>query len=112
MNAEFGRLIDSLELLGILKKTHIIVTSDHGEMFERGILEHITPTLFEPIARVPLVFHRPGQEKHEDVYTLTSAVDLLPTVNSFVGQSPPEWSDGKVLPTFTNQGVETERMFL
>jgi len=109
VDAEFGRLIESLELQGVLENTHIIVTSDHGEMFERGILEHITPTLFEPIARVPLVIHRPGQEKREDVYTLTSAVDLLPTVNSIMGQSPPEWSDGEVLPTFTNHGVETER---
>jgi len=95
VDAEFGRLIESLELQGVLENTHIIVTSDHGEMFERGILEHITPTLFEPIARVPLVIHRPGQEKREDVYTLTSAVDLLPTVNSIMGQSPPEWSDGE-----------------
>lgn len=109
VDAEFGRLIDSLELHGILENTHIIVTSDHGEMFERGILEHITPTLFEPIARVPLVIHHAGQSKREDINIPTSAVDVLPTVNAMVEQEAVTWSDGVPLPKTSSEATVDER---
>jgi len=109
VDAEFGRLIDSLEQQGILQNTNIIVTSDHGEMFERGILEHITPTLFEPIARVPLVIHHPGQTKREDINIPTSAVDILPTVNAMVGQEVVTWSEGVALPKTSSESTVDER---
>ncbi|MFN2127945.1 MAG: sulfatase, partial [Anaerolineales bacterium] len=48
VDSEFGRLVDSLEQQGFMENTNIIFTSDHGEMFERGISEHVTPTLFDP----------------------------------------------------------------
>jgi len=109
VDAEFGRLIDSLEQQGMLQNTNILVTSDHGEMFERGIGEHVTPTLFEPLARVPLVIHHAGQENREDVHIPTSAVDVLPTVSAMVGQDPPQWSDGKVLPGTSDQNNKGDR---
>lgn len=109
VDAEFGRLINVMEAQGLLNNTYVMVTSDHGEMFERGILEHITPTLFEPIARVPMVIHKPDQLEREDVFTPTSAVDLLPTISSIVNQPAPVWSEGVVLPSFTNQVVQGDR---
>ncbi len=109
VDAEFGRLVDFMQGRGLLENTYVILTSDHGEMFERGILEHNTPTLFEPIVRVPLIIHRPGQAARIDIDTSTSCVDLLPTIHSFTGQPLPQWSDGVILPTFSNQPVESER---
>ena len=109
VDAEFGRLIDTLEQQGLMQNTHIIVTSDHGEMFERGILEHITPTLFEPIARVPLVIHHAGQTKREDINIPTSAVDVLPTVNNMAKKEPVMWSDGIVLPKTSSDQTPAER---
>ena len=64
----------------MLDDTYVIVTSDHGEMFERGIRGHVTPTLYEPVIRVPLLIAKPGQREREDVYAPTSCVDLLPTL--------------------------------
>jgi arylsulfatase A-like enzyme len=107
VDAEFGRLIDALEVRGDLENTWIVFTSDHGEMFERGIWQHTTRTLFDPIIHVPLLISRPGQEIREDVYTNTSCVDLFPTLLSIAGQPIPEWIEGKVLPEF--QGNEPER---
>ena len=113
VDAEFGRLINSLEQQGMLQNTNIIFTSDHGEMFERGILEHITPTLFEPIARVPLVVHHAGQTNREDINIPTSAVDVLPTINNLVGKEPVKWSDGIVLPkTSSDQKFNERNIFI
>jgi arylsulfatase A-like enzyme len=109
VDAEFGRLVNSLEQKGMLKNTNIIFTSDHGEMFERGILEHITPTLFEPIAHVPLVIHHAGQENREDVEIPTSAVDILPTINSMAGNEAIDWSEGTPLPSTSESATESER---
>jgi arylsulfatase A-like enzyme len=113
VDSEFGRLIDSLEQQGILQNTNIIVTSDHGEMFERGIAEHVSPTLFEPLARVPLVIHHASQENREDVHIPTSAVDVLPTISAMVGQDPPQWSDGIVLPaTSDHNNIGDRNVFI
>ena len=109
VDSEFGRLVDSLEQQGFMENTNIIFTSDHGEMFERGISEHVTPTLFDPLSHIPLVIHYAGQENREDIHTPTSAADVLPTVSTMVGQEPPEWSDGRVLPRTSDQKTEGDR---
>lgn len=109
VDAEFGRLVDYMEKQGLLENTYLILTSDHGEMFERGILEHETPTLFEPIIHVPLVIHKPGQTTRVDVHSPTSCVDLLPTIHSIIGQPQPQWSEGVVLPTFGDGIVDDQR---
>jgi arylsulfatase A-like enzyme len=108
-DAEFGKLVDFMRKNGLLDNTILVLTSDHGEMFERGILEHITPTLYEPITRVPLIISQPGQNKRVDVDSPTSCTDLLPTLLHATGKPVPDWTDGQILPTFTNDEVDTER---
>ncbi|MCA9916342.1 MAG: sulfatase [Anaerolineales bacterium] len=99
-DAEFGRLIDNLEQQGILDNTYIVLTSDHGELFERGVRGHVTLTLYEGLTHIPLVIHKPGQQSREDVYQRTTAVDILPTLMQITGQPVPDWTEGRVLPTF------------
>ncbi len=98
LDAEFGRLIDHLERSGLLDNSYIIFTSDHGEILERGASGHSLPLLFEPVIRVPLLIAAPGQRQRQDVYSLTSTVDLLPTLLHLAGQPIPEWALGQVLP--------------
>jgi arylsulfatase A-like enzyme len=103
-DSEFGRLYDSLESQGVLDNTVFVFTSDHGEMFERGIWGHMTPTLYDPVIRVPLLISKPGQTKREDIYTPNSSIDILPTLLQMTGQSIPEWCEGTVLPPFNDRG--------
>ena len=100
VDAEFARLYRSLEQSGLLENTWLILTSDHGEMFERGILQHITQTLYQPILHVPLLIFPPGQAERVDVFDATSAIDLLPTVAHLIGQEIPAWAEGAVLSPF------------
>lgn len=101
VDAEFGRLFDSLEQSGILEDTWLILTSDHGELFERGIGGHSTELLTEPIMRVPLLIFEPGRESRLDVFENTSAIDILPTLSKITGQEVPEWAEGIVLPPYS-----------
>ncbi|MCP4356838.1 MAG: sulfatase-like hydrolase/transferase [Chloroflexi bacterium] len=101
-DAEFGRLINNLEQDGLLDNTYLILTSDHGELFERGIRGHVTATLWDPITHVPLFIRAPGQTKRTDVFTRTSAVDLLPTIAHLTAQPVPDWAEGQILPTMNN----------
>ena len=59
--------------------------------------------------QVPLLVSKPGQKAREDVYTPTSAVDLLPTLLHATGQPILEWREGEVIPPFSNGGTKTER---
>lgn len=102
-DAEFGRLYDYLTEKGLLDNTLVIFTSDHGEMFERGIKGHNTPVLFNPLVHVPLLVHRPGQRERMDYYEPTSCTDLLPELAQFCGLPAPEWCEGRPL-TAANPG--------
>jgi arylsulfatase A-like enzyme len=98
LDAEFGRMLDFLKQTGLLENSYIIVTSDHGELFERGVTGHSTPLVFEPLIRVPLIISAPGQLQHKDVYSLTSNIDLLPTMLHLANLPLPEWCEGQPLP--------------
>ena len=100
VDAEFGKVVEQLDANGILDKSYVIATSDHGEMFERGFFGHSGPLLYEPAIKIPLLVHAPGQSVRQDVHISTSNVDLLPTLLSVAGKAIPSIMDGTILPTF------------
>ena len=97
---EFGRLMDNLENSGMLDNTWVVLTSDHGEMFERGIRGHLTSVLYEPVVRVPLLIFEPGRKERTDIYSNTSALDVLPTLLHVTGGQQAAWSEGDLLPPY------------
>jgi len=103
VDSEFGRLLESMERSGMLENTYVILTSDHGELFERGIRGHVTPALYQPLIRIPLIISIPGQEERRDIYANTSCVDVLPGVLSLLGKQAPDWCEGQLLPLQPNQ---------
>ncbi len=109
VDAEFGRLIASLENSGALDNTIVVLTSDHGQSFERGLHGHITPLLYEPLTQVPLVIRLPGQTARQDIRALTSNVDLLPSLLHLVNGKIPGWVEGRVLPPFIDPALAQDR---
>jgi len=97
---EFGRFYDRLEKLGLLEKTLLVFTADHGESSERGIEGHMTPVLYQPLVRIPLLIFEPGRTKREDIFSSTSTIDVLPTLLHLTGHKPASWAEGAVLPPF------------
>lgn len=109
LDQEFGRLYDQMQQTGLLRDSWLIFTSDHGEMFERGIYEHGSCAMFEPLVRIPLIISAPGQLNRNDVYTPTSVVDVLPTLLHMSGKTIPDWCEGTILPPFNPQPVDMQR---
>jgi arylsulfatase A-like enzyme len=109
VDAEFGRLHDFMEKNGFYENTIVVFCSDHGEMFERKITGHVTPTLYQPVIRVPLLISAPQQTSRQDIYTPTSNIDLLPTLLHLANYPIPTWCEGLVLPPYTTQDIPSER---
>ena len=110
-DAEFARLYDYMKQSGWLDNTWLILTSDHGEIFNYGIRGHDTPVMYQPLLQVPLVIFEPGRKTRLDVYENTSAVDLLPTLLQINGKAVPDWVDGEVLPPFSNPSKPNRDIF-
>jgi arylsulfatase A-like enzyme len=109
-DSEFGRLFDSMERTGVLDKTYVVFTSDHGENFERGWSGHFAkPLLFEPGIRVPLIVSRPGNKQRQDVDVPTVAIDLLPSLARAAGIQTPPLCEGSILPTFDGGEAKSDR---
>ncbi|MFT3890415.1 MAG: sulfatase-like hydrolase/transferase [Anaerolineales bacterium] len=97
---EFGKLYNSLKSSGLLENTWLILTSDHGEMFERDITGHVSNALYQPGVRVPMLIFEPGRTEGMDIHDYTSAIDVLPTLAHVTGETVPEWGEGVILPPF------------
>ena len=109
VDAEFARLYDQLERSGALDNTYLVLTSDHGELFERGFTGHGGMPLYDPVLHIPLMVWKPGQTERVDVTDRTSAVDILPTLLHLTGQPIPDLCEGTVLPTFSDAAHPTDR---
>jgi len=108
----FADLYESLEKGGYLENTWLVVTSDHGEMFERGLIGHGGPAMYEPVLRTPLLIFEPGRQERLDVHAPGSAVDLLATLAHVTGHAIPDWVEGQVLPPFSPGAPDEERLIL
>lgn len=109
VDAEFGRLYNDLATNGILDNTWLIFTSDHGEMFERGFTKHYNESLHQPVIQIPLLIFEPGGQTRKDIYTPTSAVDLLPTLLHITDKEVPDWCEGEVLPPYNSSEPDSDR---
>jgi arylsulfatase A-like enzyme len=109
VDSEFERLLTQLEDTGLLEDSWIVFTSDHGELFERGIWGHTNLTLYHPVIHIPLLIKAPGQTQRQDIYAPTSAIDVLPTLQRLVGEAPADWVEGEVLPPYREAAYDAER---
>jgi Arylsulfatase A and related enzymes len=110
LDREFGRLFAHLESSGMLEDTWVVLTADHGELFERGVEGHVSPLLYQPVVRIPLMIFEPGRTARTDVYAKTSAVDLLPTLLHVTGENPVDWTEGTVLPPYSSVEPRSDRI--
>ena len=112
VDAQFGNLLDALEASGILETSHVVITSDHGEFFERGVEGHVTPLLYDPVVRIPLLISSPGQSARLDINSPTSSVDVVPTLATLGGMDVPSWSQGRLLPGLGGRDTQDRHVFM
>ena len=92
-----AELVTALEGAGVLDRTIVVVTSDHGEEFwdHTGRGAYHGHSLYNELLRVPLVWYEPdlplqGHARAEPV----SLVDLVPTVMARLGFPVPAGLEG------------------
>ena len=108
---EFGRLLDALQQSGLLDRSYVIVTSDHGQLIERGVHGHVTPLLYEPVIHIPLLISTPGQSARQDIFAPSVNVDILPTLLSIAGMQIPDWCEGQALAGFGGRENDQRSLF-
>lgn len=96
LDANLGRLRDTLERLGIADNTLVIATSDHGSHFRTRNSEY-KRSCHDACIRVPLVLHGPGFSSGATVRDLVSLIDLPPTLLAEAGIEPPTSMRGRPL---------------
>ncbi len=106
MDAQVGRVVDSLDRHGLADNTVIVFTSDHGyHMGEHGLWQKMS--LFEESARVPMLIVAPGMTTGGVVKAPVSHLDLFPTLAELCGVTPPGNLQGQSLvPMLKDTSVE------
>ena len=95
MDAQVGILLNTLESLGTLDNTIIVLWGDHGWHLGDHDLWH-KHTNFEEATRAPLIIAGPGI-KSGKTNSLTEFVDVFPTICDLAGVAIPKNLDGKSL---------------
>ncbi len=98
MDAEIGRLLESLKGLGLDRKTLVVYTGDHGEEFlEHGRTFH-GQTAYGELNEVPLIFWRPGAMPTGAVVSETvETIDVMPTILEMSRLPVPAGAQGQSL---------------
>ncbi len=89
----FGRFVVELAGRGLLDRTLIVLTADHGEALGDGGVGRRAFhgfSLHEELVHVPLVIRFPGQASGRRVADVVSLMDLAPTIVEAVGQPVPD----------------------
>ena len=85
----FGRLVDTIRAAGLLDRSLIAFTADHGETLyrESALFKWTHGSELAPEAmQVPLIVHLPGPRSRTGVYEgVTRSIDLYPTLAGLSG---------------------------
>jgi arylsulfatase A-like enzyme len=75
-------------VLGWREDTLLVVLADHGEEFREHGRDWHGNTLYAEVLRIPLLVHFPAQIRAQRVADNVSIVDVLPTLEGFLGLPP------------------------
>jgi len=85
VDERLGRLFDKMKENGLLERTIVVVSADHGEeLFEHGWVGHASTSydgkLYDELIRIPLLIRLPDASKTGRFDALAQGTDLMPTL--------------------------------
>ncbi|WP_142713467.1 sulfatase [Fodinibius sediminis] len=109
MDAQVGRLLDTLEKEGLAENTIVVFWSDHGyHLGEKAITGK--NTLWERTTHVPLIFAGPGVSAGAQSPEAVELLDMYPTLVELAGLPPKENIEGlSLVPQLENAHTPRER---
>lgn len=92
-DARFGALIQGMRDSGMLERTIVVLTADHGEeLGEHGWVGHATTThdgnVWDEVLHIPLIIRVPGGTLTGRTDALAQSVDLMPTLYELLDMDP------------------------
>jgi len=114
VDAQFGRILDTLSTTGLDANTRILYFSDHGENLGTRRLWGKS-TMYEESAGIPMILSGPDVPRGKRCTTPVSQVDIYPTVLNAVGATPDAEDQslpGTSLFSIAAQPNQTERTVL
>ncbi|MFO0943941.1 MAG: sulfatase-like hydrolase/transferase [Pirellulales bacterium] len=93
MDAQVGKLLDTLDQLKLAQNTIVVLWGDHGwHLGDHGMwCKH---TNYEQATRIPLIISVPGKKASVST-SLVETVDIYPTLAQLAGLQAPEGIDGR-----------------
>lgn len=119
MDYNIGRLLATLDALGLRESTLVIFASDNGaavmaplkELNSGAGLKGRKGQLYEGGIRVPLIVSQPGRVPHRQTDDLVYFPDFMPTLAAITGSTAhlPQKTDGMdISPLFYGQHIDTD----
>ncbi len=110
-----GRLYAKLRKYGLLEKTLIVMTADHGEeLMDHGFVGHASTmhsaTMYDEVIRIPLIMSLPGYlPGGRKIREQVQQIDIMPTILDIVGIPIPPGVQGRsLLPILFDAEAENE----
>jgi arylsulfatase A-like enzyme len=111
LDEHLGRLFDSLRERGILDRSLLIITGDHGETFaEHPELFQHGMEVYDTTITPPLIIRFPdGAGRGRRPSGLVSNVDVMPTILEWLGFEGPERMEGRSFAAIREQELLPDR---
>lgn len=107
-----GRILETLDYLGLAEDTIVIYSSDHGEMGgEHGTWQKTL--FFDASSKVPLIIRWPGKVTDGHICSdIVGLIDMFPTICDLVDIDTPESCEGISLRSaLSGSGIERDGVF-
>ncbi len=101
---QFEDFVTFLSANNKLENTVIILSSDHGESFEHGSIQHSGLHLYEQVTYIPLIIKEPDQKEGRIINNLIEQIDIPATILELAGISVPSWMEGRSLVPLMRMG--------
>lgn len=97
-------LLGTLEELGLVDDTLVVIFSDHGELMYKHKIYFNHHGLYDDDIHVPLIIRWPGaRKKGVRVPHLVQHIDIAPTILDMAGIPPSDSMEGKSLVSYMNE---------
>jgi arylsulfatase A-like enzyme len=94
---QFQYLIAQLTKRKGLRNSIIILSSDHGESFQHGAIQHSGFHLYEQVTHIPLIIKEFQQAEGRIINDVVEQIDIPATILEFTGVPIPLWMEGRSL---------------